>query len=80
MNSQGLPTYSNSVKNDDPKYQVRVFNGKPQFRIRKRNESAKVPNMVVPTRNPMKTSTKTSLKHPENSEDDGKLEFIATSS
>lgn len=43
LNSQGLPTYSNSVKGTDPQYQVRVFNGKPQFRIRKRNDSAKNP-------------------------------------
>lgn len=41
LDSQGAPLYSNTVKGDDPKYQVRVFNGKPQFRIRKRNESAK---------------------------------------
>lgn len=38
-----MPSYNNSVKSEDPRVQVRVFNGKPQFRIRKRQESAKGP-------------------------------------
>merc|ERR1711974_303521 len=37
----GAPNCNINVSGD-PKYQVKVFNGKPQFRIRKRNESAKV--------------------------------------
>jgi len=41
-----MPIYNNTVKSDDPKYQVRMFNGKPQFRIRKRQESAKVSGLI----------------------------------
>ena len=61
ITSQGLPVYKNSVKTDDPKYQVRVFNGKPQFRIRKRNDSAKIHNMI--SRANSKNKPKNSLKN-----------------
>jgi hypothetical protein len=41
INSQGMPSYVNAIKSNDPKYETKMFNGKPQFRIRKRNDSAK---------------------------------------
>lgn len=40
-NDEGQQPYNNAVPGSDPKYQIRIFNGQPQFRIRKRQESAK---------------------------------------
>ena len=39
--NEGQQAYSNIVPGSDPKYQIRMFNGQPQFRIKKRQDSAK---------------------------------------
>lgn len=70
-NSQGLPTYANSVNTEDPKYQVRVFNGKPQFRIRKRNDSAKVQGMI--SRAQKKAQSKNSVQRQELIDDNANI-------
>ena len=50
INSQGPQTYTNGVRGVEAKNQVKIFNGKPQFRIRKRNESAKWKAQKYPIR------------------------------
>lgn len=57
--SQGMPTFNTGLSSD-PKPPSRILNGKPEFRIRKRNESAKVKIGKNSTMRKHKTSFKES--------------------